>query len=144
MEETYKPTKKEVLAEMFSGAKNVPKKMKDFVGSFLISTIALSTILYYVPSSFRLCTENKPDEILKRKELEKLGSNGGLISGGILTLGQVLTYGNLASEGNPEYLLIPATTNAISLGYEGLVRPWKKAKQRLVDKQNQLEKEVSE
>ena len=153
MTTNYRPGKTEVLKEMgrdvsyYAGKvfcnntiKKVGKSTVGFGKYFLGVSGALNIAPYVLPSIVNeLRRESTPEEkeaeiLNKNKECtpaEGVGGFGGMVVGVCGLVGQIFGYSYMVETNRSEYLAIPITTNAVSLGYE-----WYSTARKRVAKRN--------
>ena len=108
------------------------------VGQFIGYSLAIFGVLHATPSIERLTRE-------KMKTLDNEIENNNLIAWGFAVglVGLILSYSVAITSGNPELLLIPASTNLMSGIYEKAKSVAEKRK-RLIEEKNKQDKENGE
>ncbi len=125
----YKPTKKEVLKEMWDGIRKSFNDVKNISKESVIGAFTRNTFLYIIPSALKSDTY-----MFKDSFPVKIG--GGML-GMIGIAGQMTVYNEVYKKGYPEALLIPVATNVASGIYELTRYSYNKAKKQLIKNHNQ-------
>ena len=107
METEYKPTIKEILREMFDGA-------RDFWKGLLTTAIPIIELPYMLPTAIRHGNRLEEPKNISYKTSYVGGFILGITTGVFANIAQFPLYTELIARNHSEALLIPVATNVIS------------------------------